>query len=75
MADLVASWDIQDGICTRVGQTELQKYGCGIYLAKYLDLITRHKIVRFDQNAKGSGVRDLYILLAIELLTGKLLNV
>ena len=48
-------------------------YGSGIFIAKYLDLITRLKLPKFAYDAH-STIEDQYVLLSIELLSGKLLN-
>ena len=42
-ADQVIDWEVQDGICSQQDETELVRVGSGIFIAKYLDLITQMK--------------------------------
>ncbi len=38
-ADSVSDWSIGSGICTQLDKGQIKKYGTGIFVAKYLDLI------------------------------------
>ena len=69
----VDEWEIQEGLCTRVSAADVAKYGTGIFVAKYMDLITRQVAPRFDYGPNATA-EDYYCLLSIELLTAKLLN-
>lgn len=39
-ADSVSDWSIDSGICTQLDEGQIKRYGTGIFVAKYLDLIT-----------------------------------
>ena len=41
LADSVEDWRIHNGLCTRVSQEELARWGSGIFIARYMDLSTR----------------------------------
>ena len=70
----MADWQVQNGVCTRVSQEELMEKGSGIFIVRYLDLLTRMLAPRFEYGCQESTAQDYYLMLGLELLTGKLLN-
>ena len=73
LSDGVAEWPIESGICTKVSADVLKKFGSGIFMVNYLDTITRNLAPTFPFN-DNSRAEDRYLLLSLELLSGKLLN-
>ena len=73
LSEGVAEWPIESGICTRVGADVLKKFGSGIFMVNYLDTITRNLAPTFPFN-DNARAEDRYLLLSLELLSGKLLN-
>ena len=55
----VKNWPVQDGICSKIDTDILAKHGSGIFITKFLDLITRQKAphIEFDND---EIVDDLY---------------
>ena len=73
LAESLEEWSLQDGNCTRVSVEELASRGSGIFIAKYMDLITRMLVPRFDYGPESTA-QDYYLMLSLELISGKLLN-
>ena len=73
LSEEVAKWPIKSGICTKVSADVLKKFGSGIFMVNYLDTITRNLAPTFPFN-DNSRAEDRYLLLSLELLSGKLLN-
>jgi hypothetical protein len=69
----INDWAFEDGFCFK-DNSFVDRYESGIFICKVLDHITLGDTPCFDINEKCT-VPDLYTMLSLELLSGKLLTV
>ncbi len=69
--DMVDKWPFVSGKCTKSENEDLEKYGSGIFILNYLDLLTQCLPPETDHIVDP---QDLYSKIAVELLTTNLLN-
>ena len=66
-------WPVEDGMCLKLSKEDMTK-GRGILIAKFLDLLTQHKSPQTLRLNEQCTIEDLYLMLGLELISGKLLN-
>ena len=67
------SWPVEDGSCLTLGKEDMVK-GRGILIAKFLDLLTQCQSPEALELNEQCTIEDLYLMLGLELIAGKLLN-
>ena len=72
---VVETWGFESGLCTKVSSNDIEKYGQGIFIMKFIDCLTQCQkpIIDFKENLDDS-VAALYDQFTVELLTQCLIN-